>query len=79
MSPSFFRWFWRGILLLVILIVIPYSWALILALLTAILLDGLVRMIGETAKLHRFLGRIDFICFICRRAYEHHLFFFFRY
>ncbi|YCI78077.1 sporulation integral membrane protein YtvI [Bacillus sp. R1-10] len=50
----FFRWFWRGIFLLVILIVIPYSWALILALLTAILLDGLVRMIGETANLHRF-------------------------
>lgn len=61
----FFRWFWRGILLLVILIVIPYSWALILALLTAILLDGLVRMIGETAKLHRFWAvLISFVLYV---------------
>ncbi len=55
----------EGILLLVILIVIPYSWALILALLTAILLDGLVRMIGETAKLHRFWAvLISFVLYV---------------
>ncbi|MDV7764087.1 sporulation integral membrane protein YtvI [Peribacillus sp. CSMR9] len=61
----FFRWFWRGIFLLGILIVIPYSWALILALLTAILLDGLVRMIGETAKLHRLWAvLISFVLYV---------------
>jgi sporulation integral membrane protein YtvI len=55
----------EGYFLLGILIVIPYSWALILALLTAILLDRLVRMIGETAKLHRLWAvLISFVLYV---------------
>ncbi|KWW13988.1 sporulation protein [Peribacillus simplex] len=62
---DFFRWFWRGIILLGIIFIIPYSWALILALLTAILLDGLVRMISETAKLHRLWAvLISFVLYV---------------
>ncbi|WP_236712596.1 sporulation integral membrane protein YtvI [Peribacillus muralis] len=61
----FFRWFWRGIFLLGIIIVIPYSWALVLALLTAILLDGSVRFISETAKLHRLWAvLISFVIYV---------------
>ncbi|MGG4265940.1 hypothetical protein [Peribacillus simplex] len=55
----------EGYFLLGILIVIPYSWALILALLTAILLDGLVRKIGKTTKLHRLWAvLISFVLYV---------------
>ncbi|MCK1993040.1 sporulation integral membrane protein YtvI [Peribacillus muralis] len=61
----FFRWFWRGLFLLGIIIVLPYSWALVLALLTAILLDGSVRFISETAKLHRLWAvLISFVIYV---------------
>ncbi|MFD6443250.1 AI-2E family transporter, partial [Peribacillus sp. NPDC060186] len=61
----FFRWFWRGFFFLIILFLIPYSWALILALLTAVLLDGLVRLISKTFKLHRLWAvLISFILYV---------------
>ncbi|AOH53759.1 sporulation integral membrane protein YtvI [Peribacillus muralis] len=64
-AAVFFRWFWRFLFLLGIIIVIPYSWALILALLTAILLDGMVRMMSETAKLHRLWAvLISFVLYV---------------
>ncbi|WP_285767717.1 sporulation integral membrane protein YtvI [Peribacillus sp. SI8-4] len=48
-----------------LIIIIPYSWALILALLTAILLDRSVRMIIETAKLHRLWAvLITFVLYV---------------
>ncbi|XHU85278.1 sporulation integral membrane protein YtvI [Peribacillus muralis] len=48
-----------------IIIVLPYSWALVLALLTAILLDGSVRFISETAKLHRLWAvLISFVIYV---------------
>ncbi|MGE6377520.1 sporulation integral membrane protein YtvI [Peribacillus muralis] len=64
-AAVFFRWFWRFLFLLGIIFVIPYSWALILALLTAILLDGMVRMMSETAKLHRLWAvLISFVLYV---------------
>lgn len=61
----FFRWFWRAAILSGLLFLIPYSWALIFALLTAIILDGLVSFISKTLKLHRLWGvLISFIMYV---------------
>ncbi|RUQ24269.1 sporulation integral membrane protein YtvI [Peribacillus cavernae] len=48
------RWFWRIIILLIVLFLVPYSWTLIFALVTAMLLDRFITFIGDTCKLNRF-------------------------
>ncbi|MFJ7745542.1 sporulation integral membrane protein YtvI [Peribacillus sp. NPDC097295] len=61
----FFRWFWRLAILIGIIFLIPYSWALIFALLTAIMLDGLVNFISKMLKVPRLWGvMITFIIYV---------------
>ncbi|MFJ7638956.1 sporulation integral membrane protein YtvI [Peribacillus sp. NPDC097264] len=61
----FFRWFWKAAILLGIIFLIPYSWALIFALVTAIILDGLVNFISKMLNVHRLWGvLVSFIIYV---------------
>ncbi|RFU64315.1 sporulation integral membrane protein YtvI [Bacillus sp. V59.32b] len=52
------RWFWRIVILLLVFFLVPYSWTLIFALVTAMLLDGLVSSISDTFKLKKRLWSV---------------------
>lgn len=52
------RWFWRIVILLLVIFLVPYSWTLIFALVTAMLLDGLVSSISQTFKLKNRLWSV---------------------
>ncbi|CAH0344300.1 sporulation integral membrane protein YtvI [Bacillus sp. CECT 9360] len=52
------RWFWRIVILLLVIFLVPYSWTLIFALVTAMLLDGLVSSISDTFKLKKRLWSV---------------------
>lgn len=59
------RWFWRIVLLLVVLYIVPYSWTLIFALVTAMLLDGFISSISKTFNLNRLWSvLIAFIVYV---------------
>ncbi|RFU62048.1 sporulation integral membrane protein YtvI [Peribacillus glennii] len=59
------RWFWRIVLLLVLLYIVPYSWTLIFALVTAMLLEGFINSISKTFKLNRLWSvLIAFIVYV---------------
>ncbi|WP_409304487.1 sporulation integral membrane protein YtvI [Peribacillus sp. SCS-155] len=61
----FLRWFWRIVLLLIIIFLIPYSWTLIFAFVTAMLLDGAITSIGRTFKLKRIWSvLITFVLYV---------------
>ena len=59
------QWLWKAAVLALLIWLIPYAWALILALLTAMLLEHLVRFIGESLHVHRFWAvLVSFIMYI---------------
>ncbi|PLT33711.1 sporulation integral membrane protein YtvI [Bacillus sp. V5-8f] len=59
------RWFWRVVLLLALLYIVPYSWTLIFAFVTAMLLEGFIHSISKTFKLNRLWSvLIAFIVYV---------------
>jgi sporulation integral membrane protein YtvI len=52
------RWFWRIVILLIVIFLVPYSWTLIFAFITAMLLDGFVSSISKTFKLKNRLWSV---------------------
>ncbi|MGN1401394.1 MAG: sporulation integral membrane protein YtvI [Bacillus sp. (in: firmicutes)] len=59
------RWLLRIVIIILLIWLIPYSWTLIFATITAVLLEGAVRFFQKKCKDNRLIGvTITFICYI---------------